>query len=412
MPSQPFLPAILLPTFNNAATLRGVVEGVLQLGCPVIVVDDGSDTPATTLLEGLAGDLMIETHRRNRGKAAALRTGFAAAAARGLTHALTIDTDGQHDLADAPALLAAAEADLTAFVTGCRDENDPDYPAKNRAGRRWSNLAIFLIGGRRVGDSQCGYRVYPLGMVAALPCRAGRYGYEAEMLVRSGWAKTPLAQVPVRTIYAPQDERVSHFKPWRDTLHAFAIYGRLGGRALWPWPYRRWPAPTAEQRAARPSWWKRVASWFDPRSLLAAARGDDVSRASVAAGLGLGAFVANLPVYPVQTVVAVYLAKRLNVHPVAAVAGSQAAFPPFNVILSAAAIWLGHLILWQSTPAWTDFTERTWDFHGVRTLMEQYFFAWALGGVLIGVVMGAAVFLLAWLGLKWVPKSDETRKTF
>ena len=412
MPSQPFLPAILLPTFNNAATLREVVEGVLQLGHPVIVVDDGSDTPATTLLEGLAGDLMIETHRRNRGKAAALRTGFAAAAARGLTHALTIDTDGQHDLADAPALLAAAEADPTAFVTGCRDENDPDYPAKNRAGRRWSNLAIFLIGGRRVGDSQCGYRVYPLGMVAALPCRAGRYGYEAEMLVRSGWAKTPLAQVPVRTIYAPQDERVSHFKPWRDTLHAFAIYGRLGGRALWPWPYRRWPALTAEQRAARPSWWKRVASWFDPRSLLAAARGDDVSRASVAAGLGLGAFVANLPVYPVQTVVAVYLAKRFHVHPVAAVAGSQAAFPPFNVILSAAAIWLGHLILWQSTPAWTDFTERTWDFHGVRTLMEQYFFAWALGGVLIGVVMGAAVFLLAWLGLKWVPKSDETRKTF
>ena len=131
MPSQPFLPAILLPTFNNAATLRGVVEGVLQLGHPVIVVDDGSDTPATTLLEGLAGDLMIETHRRNRGKAAALRTGFAAAAARGLTHALTIDTDGQHDLADAPALLAAAEADPTAFVTGCRDENDPDYPAKN-----------------------------------------------------------------------------------------------------------------------------------------------------------------------------------------------------------------------------------------------------------------------------------------
>ena len=127
-----------------------------------------------------------------------------------------------------------------------------------------------------------------------------------------------------------------------------------------------------------------------------------MSRASVAAGLGLGAFVANLPVYPVQTVVAVYLAKRLNVHPVAAVAGSQAAFPPFNVILSAAAIWLGHLILWQSTPAWTDFTERTWDFHGVRTLMEQYFFAWALGGVLIGVVMGAAVFLLAWLGLKWM----------
>jgi len=406
MRDSDFRPAILLPTFNNAATLLGVAEEALALSVPVFVVDDGSDTPAADLLQGLKGQLTIETHRRNRGKAEALRTGFAAAASRGFTHVLTIDTDGQHDVADAAALLAAAKADPRVFVTGCRDENDPDYPAKNRAGRRWSNLAIFLIGGRRVSDSQCGYRVYPLGMVAALPCRAGRYGYEAEMLVRSGWAKTPLAEVPVRTIYAPASERVSHFKPWRDTVHAFAIYGRLGTRALWPWPYQRWPTVTPEQRAARPSLWRRVASWFDPRSLLAAARGDDVSRASVAAGLGLGAFVANLPVYPVQTVVAVYLAKRFHVHPVAAVAGSQAAFPPFNVILSAAAIWLGHLIVWQSTPAWTDFTERTWDFHGVRTLMEQYFFAWALGGVLIGLVMGVVVFGLAWVALRWVPKSE------
>ena len=207
MPEYPFQPVLLLPTFNNAATLRAVVAEALELGPPVIVVDDGSDAPAGPLLDGLVeagGSLLaVETHAGNRGKAEALRTGFAAATARGFTHALTIDTDGQHDLADAPALLAAAAADPTAFVTGCRDENDPAYPAKNRAGRRWSNLAIYLIGGRRVSDSQCGYRVYPLAMVAALPCRAGRYGYEAEMLVRSGWAKTPLAQVPVRTIYAP-----------------------------------------------------------------------------------------------------------------------------------------------------------------------------------------------------------------
>ena len=413
MPEPLFQPVLLLPTFNNAATLRAVVEGALKLGHPVIVVDDGSDAPAAALLEGLGGggecDLTVDTHPHNRGKAEALRTGFATAAARGFTHALTIDTDGQHDLADAPALLAAAKADPSAFVTGCRDEMDPAYPAKNRAGRRWSNLAIFLIGGRRVSDSQCGYRVYPLAMVAALPCRAGRYGYEAEMLVRSGWAKTPLAEVPVRTIYAPPGERVSHFKPWRDTLHAFAIYGRLGrgrcGRGpTGAGPNRRRNSRRRGRRcgdaccrgSTRASCWRR-------------ARGDDVSRASVAAGLGVGAFVGNLPVYPVQTLVAVYLAKRLHLHPVAAVAGSQVAFPPFNVILSAAAIWLGHLILWQSTPAWTDFTERTWDFHGVRTLMEQYFFAWALGGVIIGVVMGVAVFLLAWAGLKWVPKRALAR---
>ncbi|MEE9403302.1 MAG: DUF2062 domain-containing protein [Algisphaera sp.] len=402
-----FRPVLLLPTFNNAGTLGEVIEAVEKLGHAVWVVDDGSTDSTSGVLEAMGESVTVLKHALNQGKGAALRTGFAVAAAEGFTHALTIDTDGQHHVDDAPALLEAAKENPMALVTGFRDASDPDYPAKNRAGRWWSNLAIFLIGGRRVTDSQCGMRVYPLAMVAALPCRAGRYGYEAEILVRSGWAETALVQVPVQTIYAPADERVSHFKPGRDSLHAVLIYLRLGARALWPWPYRKWPVLDATALAARPALWRRVAGWFDPRALVEAARGDDVSRASVAAGLGVGAFVANLPVYPVQTLVAVYLAKRLHLHPVGAVAGSQLAFPPMNVILSAGAIWLGHTLMWGTAPAWSDFTQMTWDVAGVRALMHQYFFAWMLGGVLIGVVLGFLVFGLAWMGLKWVPAKES-----
>ena len=66
---------VLIPTFDNAATLRDVVQGVLPKGYPVLVVDDGSRVPATALLADVAGDLHVLRHATNRGKGAALCTG-------------------------------------------------------------------------------------------------------------------------------------------------------------------------------------------------------------------------------------------------------------------------------------------------------------------------------------------------
>ncbi len=424
-----FHPVILLPTYNNAPKLAAVLRGVAALGVPMLVVNDGSTDATAEILDAFVAehadpglDLQRIDHARNRGKGAALRTGFRAARRLGFTHALSMDTDGQHDPADAQALLEAASAQPTAIVVGCRNAADPDYPAANRVGRTFSNLCIFIASGRRIEDSQSGYRVYPLGLVEAVPCRAGRYGYEAEILTRSGWAGCPLVEVPIRVIYPPAAEHISHFRPWLDSWRSAALHLRLFIRAVMPWPFKKWPPPAstppppganADQALAsvapqRPLW-QRALLWFDPRELVRSARRDRVSQMSVAAGLGVGALVANLPVYPVQTLVAVYLAKRLHLHPVSTVAGSQLAFPPIGLALIFAAITLGHLVLTGSPPRWSDFRDLgSLSFGEIRHLMHEYFLSWWIGGVALGIVLGLATFILGILLLKLVPVESET----
>src|SRR3712207_5911580 len=100
--AAPFRPVVIAPTYNNAGTLVSVLRRVETVGLPLIVVNDGSTDGAAERLREWefgphAGEVRVLTHSRNRGKADALRRGFAAAAAAGRTHAVTIDTDGQLD---------------------------------------------------------------------------------------------------------------------------------------------------------------------------------------------------------------------------------------------------------------------------------------------------------------------------
>src|SRR6185503_2938157 len=92
-----FRPAVIVPTYNNAPMLGSVLEELVALKLPLFVVNDGATDATAQLLEAWRGraNVHVLTHERNRGKAAALRTGFAAANERSFTHAVTFDSDGQ-----------------------------------------------------------------------------------------------------------------------------------------------------------------------------------------------------------------------------------------------------------------------------------------------------------------------------
>src|SRR5687768_2246838 len=118
-----FLPAVVAPTYDNARTLEAIVTKITQLGLHVFVVNDGSTDDTAAVLARLAEMPRVSaiTHACNRGKAAALLSGFAAAEAAGYTHAVTIDTDGQLDPEQIPTLLATSRREPRAFVIGARD---------------------------------------------------------------------------------------------------------------------------------------------------------------------------------------------------------------------------------------------------------------------------------------------------
>jgi glycosyltransferase involved in cell wall biosynthesis len=236
---------VIAPTYNNSATLADVLGRIQALKLPILVINDGSTDSTANLLGGLAepGAVTVLTHLTNQGKAAALHTGFTAAIAAGFTHAATIDTDGQHNPEEIVALLDAARCWPDALIVGRRDQTADGYPARSRIGRRVSNFLVRVESGAKVEDSQCGLRIYPLGLVQSIKCRVGHYGFETEVITRAAWAGCQVIEVPVTCRYLPIERRISHFRPWVDSFRGVAMHFFLLARAICPvFPPPRWPA--------------------------------------------------------------------------------------------------------------------------------------------------------------------------
>ena len=384
-------PAVVAPTFNNAATLRSVLNRLLPLGLPIFVVNDGSTDATAQILAQLSADghnVTTLTHERNRGKASAMQTGFAAASAAGFTHAITIDTDGQLDPEQIPQLLAALAEKPHALVLGVRNDLASDYPAASRFGRRFSNHLVRLESGLRVSDSQCGLRAYPLDFVRTVKCRAQRFGYETEILTRAGWAGCPVREVPVNCRYLPPGERVSHFRPFVDSFRAVLMHGRLLARTMAPWPHTRWPEPRS---GYLPSW-RSLIKWLSLKDAWHQLKHEESGHTMFATGLALGVFIANLPLYGAQTVLSLYASKRLHLHPAPVIIGSQVSTPPIGIGMIVTAIYIGHLLLHGTWPIWP---ADGWSIDAIWKLAPSLFQSWLLGSVIVGVVMAAITFLLA-----------------
>jgi glycosyltransferase involved in cell wall biosynthesis len=231
-PTAPVRPVVVVPAFNHARAVTGVLDRCAALGLPLIVVNDGSTDATLEVLGQWAGrntrvDFAITTHLVNLGKAAALRTGFAAARSRLFTHAVTIDADGQHEPDDVPHLLREAMRFPKAIVLGTRPLTMENCPRRCAIGRKQASLAVRLQTGLRLSDTQCGLRVYPLTMIEKLRCGAERYSFEAEIITRAAWAGIGIREVPVRCRYFLPQDRVSHWRPFVDSLRQTAVHLRL-----------------------------------------------------------------------------------------------------------------------------------------------------------------------------------------
>ncbi|MEO8606199.1 MAG: glycosyltransferase family 2 protein [bacterium] len=213
--------AVLIPAYDCAATIEAVVRGARTTCAEVLVVDDGSadDTAARAAAAGA----QVLRFPSNRGKGAALRAGMAALAARGMSHALTMDGDGQHLARELPALLAAAAAEPRALIIGARRIGTQEVKPVKLFGNRFANRWVEIASGLALPDSQSGLRVYPLTATLELGASAERFAFETEILIRAARAGMPIESLPVDVYYPPAAERVSHYAPWRDTLRIIGV---------------------------------------------------------------------------------------------------------------------------------------------------------------------------------------------
>ncbi len=220
----------VIPVYNHPDRLPAVVAALRQRTLPVILVDDGSNAATREVLDGLvSGDAVECLHfSRNQGKGAAVLAGIEHAASRGFSHALQVDADGQHDLDDAPKLLALATEHPECLISGC-PEYDDSVPAVRFYGRYLTHALVWLETlSFQLKDSMCGFRVYPVApsMQLSRRVRIGkRMDFDTDIMVRLYWAGTDSLFVPTRVRYPEGGS--SHFRMLRDNARMAWLHMRL-----------------------------------------------------------------------------------------------------------------------------------------------------------------------------------------
>lgn len=207
---------VLIPTYNNAATLGQVIEGVGRYTRDIVVVNDGSTDETAEVLSRYPF-LQVVSYPQNAGKGWALRQGFRYAVEQGgYNYAITIDSDGQHYPDDLPVFLEKLEGNPGALLIGARNMEQASVPGKSSFGHKFSNFWYWVETGIKAPDTQSGYRLYPVRRLNDMRFFTTKYEFEIEVIVRAAWAGIPVDFVPVKVYYAPKETRVSHFRPFRD----------------------------------------------------------------------------------------------------------------------------------------------------------------------------------------------------
>ncbi|HET6655434.1 MAG TPA: glycosyltransferase family 2 protein [Gammaproteobacteria bacterium] len=234
---------VVIPAYGEGETIGSVVAMACKEVSTVIVVDDGSGD-ATGARASAAGATVLR-HADNRGKAAALRSGFDWALRLGARAVITLDGDGQHDPADIPRLIESADRRLGALVIGARSARRQGAPKARYYANAIADFWISRAAGCRIVDSQSGFRLYPEALLRScrLPVtREKGFVFESEILIDAARTGYAVVAVPVATRY-PANARKSHFRPVVDIsrivrMVAWKIFSR-----------RRLPLRSSEPRS-------------------------------------------------------------------------------------------------------------------------------------------------------------------
>ncbi len=217
--------AVLIPAYRAERTVGAVVARLRELhpGLHVLVVDDGSgDATAERARQAGAEVVSLGT---NSGKGSALAAGLAALREQGFEWALAMDSDGQHLPEDASKFLSTTFSDTCGLVVGARRLHPGSMPLPRVCSNRLTTALLELQAGKRLWDSQCGYRMYRLEALAKAKVPAtGRFEWESEAMVRIARCGYDVRKVDIATVYGDEG---SHIRPWRDTGRFVRLWFRL-----------------------------------------------------------------------------------------------------------------------------------------------------------------------------------------
>ena len=222
-----------IPTYNNPKSIQEIVERTLTISKnPLLIVDDGSSIKVQELLKKSvitkkalnSNRFFIKRFSSNRGKGAALKFGIEWGVSKNFTHMISIDSDGQFAPEEIPKIQKVSVTKPWNYILGERIFPE-SAPKSSVFGRRFSNMWVKIETGKRLGDTQTGFRCYPLFWVQNISSFRNRFAFELELIVKGLWLGADATSFPVSVLY-PED-RVSHFKKIKDNLSLTLLHTQL-----------------------------------------------------------------------------------------------------------------------------------------------------------------------------------------
>ncbi len=324
---------VVVPTFNNDKTLLDVLLGVKSVCSNIIVVNDGSYDNTNDILSQFEG-IEIITHSKNRGKGAALDSGFRKAYDLGYKYIITIDSDGQHYPQEINLLYEASIKEPDTLFIGSRDFTSDNMPGKNSFANKFSNFWFKIETGISLEDTQSGFRLYPLERLRGIHPISGRYEFELEIIVRAAWRNIVVKNIPVSVYYPPKESRVSHFNPLKDftrisILNTVLVFIAL----LWWWPLKFF------------KWFSRENIRNFIKKHITESKESNIQ---IAKSVGLGLFFGISPLWGYQMISAVAVAHLLKLNKVIVLVASNISIPPMIPFILYGSFAVGALILGRS----------------------------------------------------------------
>ena len=313
---------IIMPSYNNASKLEKVLEDLQIYKMDLIVVDDGCTDNSFEILKRFQPRELIR-HEKNMGKGVALQTAFRKAISLGYDYAITIDSDGQHLASDIPSFIDCISSEEPVLVIGNRNMTSENIPTKSNFGNRFSNFWFWAETGIKLSDTQSGFRLYPLNLMKNMTFFTSKFEFEIEIIVRLAWRGAKVISVPIQVIY--EDDRISHFRPFKDFLRISilnSILFTLAILAMHPYMYfRKIQKKGIKQYLAELTYKSK----------------DSNLRLAISAGFGV--FMGIIPIWGYQLASAIGLAYLFKLNKPIVILTANISIPPFTIVI----IYLSYL---------------------------------------------------------------------
>jgi glycosyltransferase involved in cell wall biosynthesis len=213
---------VIIPAYNEANTLAGLISQVKSLNLSLVVIDDGSSDNTAVIAEQ-SGATVIR-NEKNQGKGSALISGFKYCLKNDFDAAITMDGDGQHLPENIPDFLdlAVKKNDL-GLIIGNRMADRRNMPLIRVLTNKFMSLLLSAIIKQKVSDSQCGFRLIKRKVLEKLSLKTHKFEIESEMIIEAARVGARIGSVPIQTVY--RKER-SHINPFVDTVRFFRFISK------------------------------------------------------------------------------------------------------------------------------------------------------------------------------------------